>query len=125
MPVGMINETSFFEKLQEDDVKQQYGVIMHRIKLSKSLSPRIAPVLWDADRANAHTLNIEWTMAYWNLLLSVPDPHSIVFQTRTAKITDTCATQRGVHTSRFPREERNTCRVSIHIITELDQMHFT
>ena len=62
MPVGMINETSFFEKLQEDDVKQQYGVIMHRIKLSKSLSPRIAPVLWDADRANAHTLNIEWTM---------------------------------------------------------------
>ena len=37
MPVGMINETSFFEKLQEDDDKQQYGVIMHRIKLSKSL----------------------------------------------------------------------------------------
>ena len=76
MPVGMTNETSFFEKLEEDDVKQQYGAIMRRIKLSKSLSPRIATVLWDADRANAHTLNIEWTMAYWNLLHDVPDPHS-------------------------------------------------
>ena len=37
---------------------------------------RIATVLWDADCANAHTLNIDWTMAYWNLLHNVPDPHS-------------------------------------------------
>jgi hypothetical protein len=33
-------------------------------------------VLWDADCANAHTLSIDWTMAYWNLLHNVPDPHS-------------------------------------------------
>jgi hypothetical protein len=119
MPDGMIsNETSFFGKLQEDDVKQQYGVIMHSIKLSKSLSPRIATVLWDTDRANAHTLSIE-CQGPWRTGICC-----IMFQTHTAKITSTFATQRDVHTSRFPRE-RSTCRVSIHIITELYQIPFT
>ena len=42
MPAGVINTTSYFEKLEESDVKQHYGAIMHHIKSSKSLLPRIA-----------------------------------------------------------------------------------
>jgi hypothetical protein len=76
MPAGVVNTTSYFEKLEEGDVKQHYAAIMHRIKSSKSLSPRIATALWDTDRAHAHALNIEWTLAYWNLLQGFPDPHS-------------------------------------------------
>jgi hypothetical protein len=40
------------------------------------VSPRITAVLWDTERAYAHSLNIVWTMAYWNLLKEFPDPHS-------------------------------------------------
>ena len=76
MPAGVLNTASYFEKLRESDVKEHYGAIMRRIKSSKTVSPRIAAGLWDADRAHAHTLNIEWTLAYWNLLHAFPDPHS-------------------------------------------------
>lgn len=104
MPAGVLNTASYFEKLRESDVKEHYGAIMRRIKSSKTVSPRIAAGLWDADRAHAHTLNIEWTLAYWNLLHAFP--------THTAKTTGTSATRRGVHTLRSAREACSPPRFS-------------
>jgi hypothetical protein len=76
MPTGMVSSASFFAELPETEARQHYAAIMHRIKNIKTLSPRIACMLWDADRAHAHALNTEWTLAYWHLLQGFPDPHS-------------------------------------------------
>lgn len=76
IPSGMVNSVAFFAELPEAEATQHYAAIMLRIKSIKTLSPRIASALWDADRARAHALNTEWTLAYWNLLQGVPDPHS-------------------------------------------------
>jgi hypothetical protein len=76
MPTGMVSSASFFAELPETEARQHYGATMHRIKNIKTLSPRIACMLWDADRAHAHALNTEWTLAYWHLLQGFPDPHS-------------------------------------------------
>jgi len=76
LPTGMNNSTQFFGLLTEGGVQGHYRSIIHRIKEMKSLSPRIKIVLWDTERAYAHSLNIIWTLSYWNRLNEYPDPHS-------------------------------------------------
>jgi hypothetical protein len=73
---GMTNSTEFFRLLTEGNVQGHYKSVINRIKASKTVSPRITSVLWDTERAYAHSLNIVWTMAYWNLLNKFPDQHS-------------------------------------------------
>jgi hypothetical protein len=76
LPTGMTNSTEFFRLLTEGDAREHYKSVIKRIKALKTVSPRIISVLWDTERAYAHSLNIMWTMAYWNLLNEFPDPHS-------------------------------------------------
>lgn len=76
IPTGMTNSAEFFRLLTEGEVREHYRSVIKRIKASKTVSPRITSVLWDTERAYAHSLNIVWTMAYWNLLNEFPDPHS-------------------------------------------------
>lgn len=76
MPTGVVNSADFFDKLSQTDAERYYTTSMHRIKNIKSISPRIISMLWEMSRARAHTLNIEWTLAYWNQLQNFPDPHS-------------------------------------------------
>ncbi|NBX18214.1 MAG: hypothetical protein EBR09_12700, partial [Proteobacteria bacterium] len=76
MPTGVVNSADFFAKVSVTDAERCYTSSMHRIKNIKTISPRIISALWDPDRAHAHTLNTQWTLAYWNQLQNFPDPHS-------------------------------------------------